>query len=224
MVFAMQAHIPDPAYTTSASARASFRLALRFALGFVALLSLIHVLNWGLELELSRFGVSPRQWAGLPGIGLAPLLHASFAHLASNALPLVVLGTGMLYLYPSAAVTVIPAVYLAPGIAVWLFAGGGVHVGASGLVYGLFSYIFLAGMIRRDRRAIAASLLVSFLYGTLVWGVLPLQPGVSWQTHLAAGLVGVGLAIALRHLDVVPRKRYDWEDEEAAAEEDEPRA
>jgi len=129
-------------------------------------------------------------------------------------LPLLVLGTGMLYLYPGSALKVIPAVYLGPGIAVWLFAKApSVHVGASGLVYGLFGYIFVAGVIRRDRRAIAAALLVCFLYGTLVWGVLPIKPGVSWETHLAAALIGLALAIALRHLDIPPRKRYSWEDE-----------
>jgi membrane associated rhomboid family serine protease len=71
----------------------------------------------------------------------------------------------------------------------------------------------VAGLIRLDRRAIAASLLVCFLYGTLVWGVLPIRPGVSWETHLAAALIGLLLAIALRRLDIPPRKRYSWEGE-----------
>ena len=209
----MQAYIPDPAYTSSERARANFRLAGKIALGFVVLIWLLQLLNWGLNLELGRFGVRPRQLAGLPGILLAPLLHGSFAHLGANSLPLLVLGTGMLYLYPSSAFKVIPAVYLGPGIAVWLFARASNHVGASGLVYGLVSYIFVAGVIRRDRRAIAASLLVSFLYGSLAWGVLPIEPGVSWETHLAAALIGLVLAIALRRLDIPPRKRYAWEDE-----------
>jgi membrane associated rhomboid family serine protease len=126
---------------------------------------------------------------------------------------LLVLGTGMLYLYPNSALKVLPAVYLGPGIAVWVFAERGVHVGSSGLVYGLVSYIFVAGLIRLDRRAIAASLLVCFLYGSMVWGVLPIRPGVSWETHLAAALIGLALAIALRRLDIPPRKRYTWEDE-----------
>jgi membrane associated rhomboid family serine protease len=210
----MQAYIPDPAYTSSEQARANFRLAAKIALGFVALLWLIQFLNSGLDLHLERFGVRPRELAGLPGILLAPLLHSSFTHLGANSLPLLVLGTGMLYLYPSSTLKVIPAVYLGSGIAVWLFGRPSVHVGASGLVYGLVSYIFVAGVIRRDRRAIAASLLVCFLYGTLAWGVLPIQPGVSWETHLAAALIGLALAIALRHLDIPPRKRYAWEDEE----------
>jgi len=209
----MQIHVPDPAYTGSEQARANFRLAAKIALGFVALIGLIQLLNSGLDLGLQRFGVRPRQLAGLPGILLAPLLHGSFAHMIANSLPLLVLGTVMLHLYPNAALRVLPAVYLGPGIAVWLFATGYVHVGASGLVYGLVSYIFVAGVIRRDRRAIAASLLVCFLYGSLAWGVLPIMPGVSWETHLAAALIGVMLAIALRRLDIPPRNRYAWEDE-----------
>lgn len=210
----MQIHVLDPDYASSERARANFRLALKIALGFVALIWLIDIVNWALALELQRFGVRPRQLAGLPGILLAPLLHGGPVHLVANSLPLLVLGTGMLYLYPNSALTVLPAVYLGPGIAVWLFAGGSVHVGSSGLVYGLASYVFVAGVLRLDRRAIAASLVVSFLYGSLVWGVLPIQPGVSWQTHLAAALIGLALAIALRRLDIPPRKRYSWEDEE----------
>jgi len=209
----MQIHVLDPDYTSSERARANFRLAFKIALGFVALIWLIDILNWALDLQLQRFGVRPRQFAGLPGIVLAPLLHGGPVHLIANSLPLLVLGTGMLYLYPNSALKVLPAVYLGPGIAVWVFAEGGVHVGSSGLVYGLVSYVFVAGVIRLDRRAIAASLLVAFLYGSMVWGVLPIQPGVSWETHLAAALIGIALAIALRRLDIPPRKRYSWEDE-----------
>lgn len=215
----MQVDIPDPAFTTSARARSNFRLAARIALGAVAVLWAIHFLDWGFALELPRFGVRPRELAGLPGILLAPLVHGGFAHLFANSLPLLVLGTGMLYLYPNAAVKVLPAVYLGPDIAVWTLAKtGSVHAGASGLIYGLFSYILVAGMIRRDRRAIAASLLVCFVYGTMVWGVLPIEPGVSWESHLAGALIGLALAIALRRLDVPPRKRYSWEDEDGGDE------
>ena len=209
----MQIYSPDPDYSSSDRARASFGLAFKIALGFVALLWLMEFVNWGLDLHLQRFGVRPRELMGLPGILLAPLLHGGIAHLAANSLPLLVLCTGMLYLYPNSALKVIPAVYVGPGIVVWLFGNASVHIGASGLVYGFASYIFVAGVIRRDTRAIAASLLVSFLYGTLVWGVLPIKPGVSWETHLAAALIGLALAIWLRHLDIPPRRRYDWEDE-----------
>lgn len=213
----MQIHMPDPAHTGSARARAHFRLALKLSLGFVAVLWLIMLLGWGLELE--RFGIRPRQLIGLPGIFLAPLLHGDVAHLIANTLPLVVLGTATLHLYPSSALRVLPVIYLAPGIAVWLFAQGGNHVGASGLVYGLVSYVFVAGLLRRDRRAIAASLLVCFMYGALAWGLLPINPRISWETHLAAALLGVLLALMLRHRDVPPPARYSWEDESEEFEE-----
>ncbi len=209
---------PDRAYTSSERARGNFRLAVRIALGFVAVLWLVQLLISGLDIGPENFGVRPRQLAGLAGILFAPLVHGDFGHLFANSLPLIFVGTAMLYLYPQSALRVLPAVYLGPGIAVWLLARGSSHIGASGLVYGLVGYIFVAGLIRRDRRAIAASLLVSFMYGALVWGVLPIKPGVSWETHLAAGIIGVALAIGLQHLDVPPRRRYSWEDEAHDAE------
>jgi membrane associated rhomboid family serine protease len=209
----MQVHVPDPRFTGSPHARTGFRVAVEIALAFVALLWLIQLFNWTLDLELQRFGVRPREVRGLVGILFAPLLHADFMHLLANTLPLLVLVPVMLHLYSSAALRVLLAVYLGPGVAVWLLAKGGVHIGASGMAYGMVSYILVAGLIRRDRRAIAASLLVCFMYGALVWGVLPIQPGVSWESHLAGALIGAALAIVFRHLDIPPRRRYSWEGE-----------
>jgi membrane associated rhomboid family serine protease len=207
----MQIESSDPAFPRPAEAREHFRLAATLALGFVAVLWLVFLLGW--DLDLQRFGVRPRQWIGLPGILFAPLLHADFAHLVANSLPLFIVGTAMLQLYPTGALRALPVIYAGPGVAVWLFARGGVHIGASGLVYGLVGYVFVSGLIRRERRAIAAALLVAFLYGALVWGVLPIRHGVSWETHLAAALIGVALAVALRHEDKAPPRRYSWEDE-----------
>jgi membrane associated rhomboid family serine protease len=196
-------------------------LAAKIASGFLTLIWLIYLMNWGLDLGPEPFGIRPRELAGLLGIVFAPLVHDGFAHLIANSPPLLVLGTAMLFLYPNSALRVLPAVYLGTGIAVWLFGRESVHLGASGLVYGLVSYIFVAGLLRRDRRAIATSLVVSFMYGSLAWGVLPTRSGVSWETHLAAALIGVALAIVLRRLDVPPRKRYAWEDEEDENDEEE---
>jgi membrane associated rhomboid family serine protease len=211
---AMQVHLPDPAYSVSERARANFHLAVRLSLGFVAVIWLIQLSNWALGLDGSDLGVRPRELSGLIGILFAPLLHGGFEHLLSNSPPLVVAGTTMLYLYPQSSLRVLPAVYLGPGVAVWLFGRSSVHLGASGLVYGLVSYILVAGIIRRDRRAIAASLLVCFMYGALVWGIFPIESGVSWETHLAAAVIGIALAVMLRSLDVPPRRRYSWDDEE----------
>lgn len=218
----MQFHVPDPAFTGSAQIRAHFRLAVNIALGFLALLWLIHLMNWAMDLDPAPFGVRPRQLAGVIGILFAPLVHGGFDHLMANTPPLLVLGAAMLFLYPRSALRVLPAVYLGPGIAVWLFGRESVHLGASGLVYGLVSYIFAAGLLRRDRRAIAASLVVCFMYGSLAWGVFPTPFAVSWETHLAAALIGVVWALALRRLDVPPRKRYVWEGDESENDEGNP--
>ena len=209
----MQIHDPDPASIGSQRAKANFRLAVKLALAFVALVWLIQLSNWALDLGPGDLGVRPRESSGWFGVLVAPLMHGGFEHLLANTPPLVVLGATMLYLYPRSSTRVLPAVYLGPGIAVWLFGRSSLHLGSSGLVYGLASYILVAGVIRRDRRAIAASLLVCFMYGALVWGVFPIQSGVSWETHLAAAVIGVALAIALRRLDIPPRCRYTWEDE-----------
>ena len=210
----MQIHQLDPAFTGSERARANFRLAVRIALGFVGVLWLIQLSNWVLDLGPADLGIRPREWSGLIGVFFAPLLHGGGEHLLGNSPPLVVSTITMLYLYPQSSLRVLPAVYLGPGIAVWLFGRSSVHLGASGLVYGFVSYILVAGLIRRDRRAIAASLLVCFMYGALVWGVFPIASRMSWETHLAAAAIGVALAIKLRHLDIPPRRRYAWDDED----------
>lgn len=211
----MHFDVPDPRYTHSAHSRALLGLALRLSIGFVVVLWLIHLTNWAMDLDPLPFGVRPREWLGLVGVATAPLVHGDFAHLVANSAPLLVLGVVMLFLYPHSTLRVLPAVYLGPGMLVWLFGRDSVHLGASGLVYGLVSYVFVAGLLRRDRRAVAASLLVVMLYGSLAWGVLPIEPRVSWETHLAAAVIGVSMAPALRKLDVPPRKRYAWEDEGA---------
>jgi len=199
--------------------RVNFRLALGLALAFVALivgLQFLAALGDG-PVEL---GVRPRTAIGLLGILFAPLLHADFAHVFSNAVPLVVIGTAVLYLYPQSARAVLPAVYFGPGAAVWLVGRDSMHLGASGLVYGMFAYVLAAGLLRRDRRALAAALMVVLLYGTLVWGVLPIQPRMSWETHLAAAVIGLALAFALRGRDVREPVTYDWEHDGARDDDD----
>ena len=216
----MHIHANDPLHAQSPQAKADFTASWILALAFVAVLGIVFMANEMLDLHLQRFGVEPRTVHGLFGVLAAPLLHADFMHLLSNALPLAIAGTAMLFLYPDASRIVLPAVYCGPGLAVWLFARDSIHIGASGLVYGLVTYVFMAGMIRRDRRAIAASMLVAFLYGALVWGVLPIKVGVSWETHLAAAVIAAVLALVLRDRDIPPRKQYSWEVEPPVADED----
>lgn len=217
----MKIRLPDPDYVTSDRAKKSFALSLRLAAGFVAVLWLIFLVDWVTGLELTRFGVRPGRPEGLIGVFAAPLLHGGFSHLGSNSVPLFVLLAGALFVYPSAAVRALPVIYVVSGMLVWIFARPSNHIGASGLLYGLLTFVFVSGVLRRDARSIALSMLVYFLYGSMVWGVLPIKQGVSWEYHLAGATVGIACALVWRRFDVPPLKRYDWEDEE---EEDDPPA
>jgi len=173
--------------------------------------------------DLVRYGVYPRRLSGLLGILTAPFIHGSLAHLLSNTPPIVILGTALLYGYPKAARLVIPALFLGTGFGVWLLGRESYHVGASGIASGIMFFVFTIGVLRWDRRAIGLSLAVFFLYGGMIWGVFPSDPGISYESHLSGALIGVALAFLLRTLDPAPpAKRYSWEDDAGAMDEHSP--
>lgn len=205
---------PDPRFTTSQRARQNFRLALRISLVFIGVLWTIFIIDQAFGLGLTRFGLRPGTVGGLAGIVTAPLLHANFPHILSNTLPLLISATAILYLYPNAALRVVPAVWIGSGLLTWVIGRSSVHVGASGLIYGLLVFVFISGILRRDMRSISVSLLVGFLYGSMVWGVLPTRPHMSWEMHLGGALAGGLLAFLFRNWDRVPVLRYDWEDDD----------
>ena len=209
---------PDPRYSQSRRAHASFRLALKIALVSIGILWTIFVLDAALGLRLGRFGLRPGSIGGLVGILTAPLLHGSFQHLLSNTIPLLVSLTAALYLYPASAVRVVPLLWLGSGAIAWYIGRPSLHFGASGLIYGLLAYVFVSGILRRDMRSVAVSLLVGFLYGSMVWGVLPIRPNMSWEMHLAGAMMGCLLAILYRKWDRVPLVRYEWEDDDSIPE------
>ena len=191
-----------------------FRRALLGVAIFIGLLWIIEGLDNGLHLHLARFGVLPRVAHGLWGIICAPLIHGSWGHLLSNSLALIVLGVVFLYGYPRASRYVLPLVWLGSGLGVWLFARSSYHFGASGLAHGLMFFIFVSGILRRDRLSIGLSLIVFFLYGGMVWTIFPQQPGISYESHFFGALMGVVGAFAFRHCDPpLPEKTYDWERE-----------
>ena len=192
----------------------SLQRAFLLAAGFVILLWLIQATAQLLKLDLTTLGIFPRNLHGLLGILLAPLIHGSLSHLATNTPPLLLLGTLLLYAYPRSARIVIPAVYLGSGLGVWLFGRSAYHIGASGLGFGLLSFLLVIGILRWDRRAIALSLAVSFLYGSMLWGIFPTTADISFEGHLAGAAIGLILAFRLKWLDPPPpQKRYSWEDE-----------
>lgn len=204
---------PDPAYTASNRARRNFALAVRLTIGFIAVIWAVFLLDLLLGLNLVRFGLRPREAAGLLGLVTTPLLHANLAHIASNSFPLLVGGVAMLFLYPNSALKALPMIYVGSAALAWLIGRSSVHIGASGLVYGILAYVFVSGILRRDLRSVGVSLLIWFLYGSLLWGVLPLDSAFSWELHASGTIIGIVLAIVFRHQDLPPMKRYDWEDE-----------
>jgi len=206
---------PDPEFTHSTKARQNFRLALQIALWFVGALWFIEVADNYLGLGLDHFGLRPRDAPGLMGVVTAPLLHGSFEHLFSNTMPLVVSLTAILYLYPNSAMRVLPMIWLGGGLLAWFIGRPSIHVGASGLVYGMLAFVFVSGMFRQDFRSMAVSLFVWFLYGSMLWGILPIRQRMSWEMHLAGALLGLAMAIVYRNWDRVPLKRYDWEDDDS---------
>ena len=193
--------------------------SLVIPVGFILILWLIQFCQSIFKFNLIAYGLYPRKISGLLGIITAPLIHAGFGHLVSNTIPLLFLGIGMLYFYPSAAKKIFVLVYFVPGIFVWLFARPAFHIGASGMVYGFVSFLFFSGIIRRDTRSIALALIVTFLYGGIIWGVIPLNNGVSWEYHLFGSLTGIACAFVFKKSD--PYKKYEWEEEDD--EEDESR-
>ena len=200
---------------TDANDARRFRQSIRIAAGFVALLWLIQLVAALFDLNLVEYGIYPRRLAGAIGIVFAPMIHGSFSHLFANSLPIFVLGTALLYGYPRSARLVLGWLYAGSGLGVWLFARDAYHVGASGVAFGMMFFVFTIGAIRWDRRAIALSMLVFFLYGGMLWGIFPTEPGVSYESHFFGALLGAVLAIVCRNRDPAPpRKRYSWEDEE----------
>jgi membrane associated rhomboid family serine protease len=192
-----------------------FRRAVITAVVFIVILWVIKLADIGLSLHLHHLGVYPREPGGLAGVLLAPLIHGSWGHLISNSSVLFVLGIALLYGYPRSAASVLLLVYLGSGLGVWLFARSSYHFGASGLTHGLMFFIFVSGILRRDRLSIALSMIVFFLYGGMVWTVFPQQPGISYESHFFGALTGVVAAFLFRHNDPLPPvKKYDWEDQD----------
>lgn len=178
---------------------------------FIIVLWLIQFFQWAIEKDLSSFGILPRKPAGLFGILISPLVHADFSHLISNSITLFLLFFGLLYFYRTSVIKVFFIIYIFHGLLVWLLARQSYHIGASGLIYGFASFLFFSGLFRKDKRSIALSLLIVFLYGGMVWGILPTDPQISFEAHLFGAIVGIVCAFIFRKSD--PPPKYEWEEE-----------
>ncbi|MEF8810217.1 MAG: rhomboid family intramembrane serine protease [Bacteroidales bacterium] len=194
-----------------------FFYSLIFPGSFVILMWLIKLSEIVLDESFANLGVYPMQTSGLTGIITGPLIHGDLGHLMTNTFPILILGTGLFYFYDSIAFKVFFIIYFLSGIMLWFGGREAYHIGASGLIYGLASFLFFSGIIRKHVRLMAFSLLVAFLYGGMIWGLLPIREGVSWEGHLFGAIAGV--AIAFYYKDLGPqRKKYEWEIEEEMEE------
>ena len=173
--------------------RMTWVVVLLAAIWVVALVNVVtgYALN-------TLFGLEPRAVRGLDGVLLMPLLHGSLSHAAANTVPLIVLGGIMATTAERVALTATALIILMGGFAVWVFGAGAIHVGASGLIFGWFGFLVARGVFERRALSVLVAAAVILVYGTMIWGVLPGQPGVSWEAHLFGALSGVLAAFVLR--------------------------
>jgi membrane associated rhomboid family serine protease len=185
----------------------------------VILMWLVKLTEVAFNADFHSFGIYPLVAAGLKGIIFSPFIHADFKHLFNNSLPLFFLSVALFYFYSEVAIKVFILTYLLTGFLVWVAGREAWHIGASGLIYGLASFLFFSGILRRYFRLIALSLLIVFLYGSMVWGIFPgIYEGVSWESHMLGFISGVLLAVWFRN-DGPQKPRYVWMEEDDAEEE-----
>jgi membrane associated rhomboid family serine protease len=196
-----------------------------FPLFFLLIIWAVFYFDVTYKLNLHQYGLLPLSAHGLIGILTMPLLHGDLGHIASNTMPLLILGICLFYFYKEIAYKVFFISYIACGVLVWLFAQrdnhNSVHIGASGLIYALAGFLFISGIIRKHKALFGISLLITFLYGTIIWGVLPSEyqkaihyiedgKNISWEGHLFGFLTGVCLAYVYRKIGI-QQPVYSWE-------------
>jgi len=208
------AETPADPVAQRAHDHARIRRALTMSMAFV--LALLAVFSAQASFDLRALMIAPHSVEGLIGIATAPLLHGSFEHVMANAISLLLLGTLAGSVYPRATLRALPLIWFASGACAWLLGeAGSHHLGASGITHGLMFLVFVLGLLRRDRAAIASAMIAFMLYGGMLLTVLPQEPGVSWQAHLGGALGGIVAAFLFRRRDPeAPRRKYSWDIEE----------
>lgn len=198
----------------------------KFSNKVVAIPLLAMILIWAvywLELSLginfNEFGVMPRNVTGLRGIIFSPFIHGSLEHLYNNTIPLAILLSALWYFYRDVALKVVVYGILLSGIITWFIGRTSYHIGASGLIYVLASFVFFKGVFSSYYRLVALSLIVVFIYGSMLWYIFPVKEGMSWEGHLAGFITGLVLAKMVK-ARIPQTKKYDWEKDDYNEEDD----
>jgi membrane associated rhomboid family serine protease len=177
-----------------------------FLIPILAVLSiwLVYIIEIGFGFNFNKFGIYPKTVLGLRGILFSPFIHGDSKHLLNNSVPLVVMLGSLYYFYHKIATKVLVLGIVITGLLTWSIARPANHIGASGVIYFLVSFIFFSGILRKYYRLIALSLAVVFLYGSMVWYVLPVEDSISWEGHLSGFLTGIIFAFIFKNVGPQP--------------------
>ena len=159
--------------------------------------------------NFTKVGILPRNLSGLKGVLFSPFIHSDTNHLFNNSIPLFVLLSFLIYFYRSVYIKVLFFGGLLSGLLTWVIAREAFHIGASGIVYLLFSFVFFSGIIKKQFQLVAVSLIVIFLYGSMIWYVFPIKEGISWEGHLSGFVVGVIFAYIFKQKGIV-KEEYEF--------------
>ena len=197
--------------------RRKFLGSLVIPLILVTLIWAVKIVEISLNVELGRYGLVPHTTQGLLGILTLPFLHGGWEHLMANSVPVIVLGTALYYFYPTLANRVMLVSYLGSGLLTWCLGDPSTtHVGASALIYSLNLFLIVSGFIRGNRQLTVIALIMVFLYGSFIWGMIPslARPqNISWEGHLSGAIIGMVLALLLRKEG--PQKEvHHWEEDD----------
>jgi len=204
------------------AATQQFRYSNKVILYPLAIVFIIWLVFWyqvRIDHSIKYHGILPQKLEGLPGILTSPFLHSNIQHLYHNSIPLLVLTMALFYFYHKIAWKVLLYGILCSGILTWIIGRGGNHIGASGVIYVLVSFIFFKGIFAKHYRLIALSLLMIFLYGSMIWYVFPIEEGISWEGHLSGLITGFIFALLFRK-QVAKPQRYVWETEDYDEDDD----
>lgn len=193
--------------------KGKFISSLFFPVLFVLVLWIIKLFEIQLQISFAKYGILPLTLEGTRGIFFTPFIHGSVEHLFNNTIPVLVLGTAIFYFYREVAYKVVLYSWILSGFWVWTMARESYHIGASGLIYAFVAFLFLSGILRKNKNLLAISMLVVFLYGNLIWWIFPVKEEISWEGHLMGGVAGILLAIYFRKYGPV-KKQPEWMDED----------